>query len=1689
MARQLCIQFLLAAFLLLGLRHVHAAPASKVPKGVNVVLRSKWEGTPLLLEAGELLAEHDSPSFWHFLDAWTAQTPTPNLESNDSWCAEQILSQATQNFTQPQASLFHLSLSLRLASPKLVVYRQLASESLERLGLASLATTAKSKDDERWKVTRNPASPGGAMCCWVEAPGKSVLRTARELEEELAEESGATAEEVPRYAFDHVHPASKRGARLFVLYGALGTPCFAEMHRVLSEAVQSGKGVAYIYRPVLPSGCESAASPCARIGTQKPVDLAGFGAELALKNMEYKAADDSEVKKDGSVTSDGPAAEDLTQEVNGFIFSKLVERRPDKEAELLTFRDVLLSSGAADDSDKISVWELKEIGLQAVQRIVQAREPLRLMQDINQNFPNVASSLSRTPLNASVRAEIEANQKMVAPGRTLLAINRALVPDVDSLDLFSLIDRVSADVTLGAALARLGLPADVSGELLALPEPPDDVGGVRVDFQGDGVHWLNDIESDSQYRMWRSSLQELLMPTYPGQLRQIRRNLFSAVFVLDPASTAALKIFPTVMLFYQRSIPVRFGVMLVSPTHLAGIEREEEGQAVAAPAKLAEDLSELVTQVFLYLEEELGREHGFRFLAELARAWGGDADEFDDFTDDVSNDSPLTLAHVEAAYAALVRQTRGSVKRKNLGDFLAGIHGETYREGSLAGTEFAHKKGLAAAAPVMLMNGKVHPAGDVQATLVQAIQEETQYIQQEYYYGRLKERMNILEYVLHSGSQPRYSPLILKRNAQPSDASERYVSLAGSVADQTRFISYLHHPGTADDVKPVTHWVVANLGGKRGLGVLKQAVGHVAGADSAQARLAVLLNGEGEPGALERVVLAALQVPSRRQKIVPFLQRLLSSGALVESLRSATGPVSTETTDFVLRLAAEAGLREADLRSSLTEPASLSQMLEDHRRFCEDVLGLPRGTSAVVTNGRVTALPDSAPALHADDFSLLESLELRARAEKVLLIIEDAEFSDVEPDDLTSDFLSDVILGVTSALAARKRAAGGTANFGLLKTRHSAIVLEGDPSSSISIEAVVDPLSPSAQKLTSLLVLLHEWLNPSIRIILNPVSGLSDIPLKNFYRYAAPSRLDAPSPAPPAVSFSHLPPSRTLTFNLDVPEPWLVEAVQAPYDLDNLRLEQLGESRSMHAVYELEALMLTGHCFDSKTREPPRGLQLALGSGQKLGEGEKSPFMVDTIVMANLGYFQLKAAPGVWNLSLVPGRSTELYALGGGRAGGIRRGGEHGGGGERFQGKVVAHGGDKARREREGEAVGGGRGGWQGGGFETGGCVGSRGGVQVGDGAGAGQEVAAIEGRGACIKKGRPCAVKRDSSSGEELASTVVAPAASNETIHVFAVASGHLYERLMKIMVLSVIKQTQRPVKFWFIKNYLSPRFKDFIPHMAREYGFEYALVTYKWPSWLHKQTEKQRIIWAYKILFLDVLFPLDLKKVIFVDADQVVRTDMAELYDMDLKGAPLAYTPFCDNNKDMDGFRFWKQGFWKDHLQGKPYHISALYVVDLARFRRMAAGDHLRVFYESLSKDPNSLANLDQDLPNYAQHMVPIYSLPREWLWCESWCGNATKAQAKTIDLCNNPMTKEPKLEAARRIVAEWPALDEEQRRLTDRVEAGEFDDVAGSEDPPTTARDKKLDSGSVEEIQSDNLEEKGNQRQEDTETAAEL
>lgn len=88
----------------------------------------------------------------------------------------------------------------------------------------------------------------------------------------------------------------------------------------------------------------------------------------------------------------------------------------------------------------------------------------------------------------------------------------------------------------------------------------------------------------------------------------------------------------------------------------------------------------------------------------------------------------------------------------------------------------------------------------------------------------------------------------------------------------------------------------------------------------------------------------------------------------------------------------------------------------------------------------------------------------------------------------------------------------------------------------------------------------------------------------------------------------------------------------------NVRRIEKYKNKAYFSVYELEYLLVEGHCFEANTGSPPRGLQITLGT-------EKQPVVVDTIVMANLGYFQLKANPGAWLLRLRQGRSADIYDI------------------------------------------------------------------------------------------------------------------------------------------------------------------------------------------------------------------------------------------------------------------------------------------------------------------------------------------------------------------------------------------------------------------------------------------------------------
>ena len=55
-----------------------------------------------------------------------------------------------------------------------------------------------------------------------------------------------------------------------------------------------GTPLVYALRAMLTQGC-SELSTCSLLGTQDTLHLAGYGVEMAIKNMEYSALDDSQV--------------------------------------------------------------------------------------------------------------------------------------------------------------------------------------------------------------------------------------------------------------------------------------------------------------------------------------------------------------------------------------------------------------------------------------------------------------------------------------------------------------------------------------------------------------------------------------------------------------------------------------------------------------------------------------------------------------------------------------------------------------------------------------------------------------------------------------------------------------------------------------------------------------------------------------------------------------------------------------------------------------------------------------------------------------------------------------------------------------------------------------------------------------------------------------------------------------------------------------------------------------------------------------------------------------------------------------------------------------------------------------------------------------------------------------------------
>ncbi|CAG8465787.1 2505_t:CDS:10 [Scutellospora calospora] len=1173
-----------------------------------------------------------------------------------------------------------------------------------------------------------------------------------------------------------------------ILYADLLSQNFSTFHKFLSDLAKNGV-ISYVlrYRPPK-ENCDA-------------LYLSGYGVELALKNTDYIVIDDRKVETGDANESD----ESVNQE-------PALQEKP--------------SIDHLFDQQISEIRPLKYGEIKATQFVLEAQNPLLALSQLSQDFPKYSVPISQITLNSSFEAEILFNQRYnTGLERNSIWIN-GLNIDTSSVNPFSLLKTLHRERQIILSLKSLGLSLQQSLELLASPIIVESKSSQEL-FRGvfdvrdksekeHVVVWLNDLEKDERYAHWPSRIIELLRPVYPGQMRYIRRNLFSVLFVLDLSSVGSLKIITEyVNMIIAREIPIRFGVVPM----------------------FSDDQSN--SRIFYYLVDQYSTSFAMNFLTQIYSEIHKSPKDFDEIIKktykNIVDENKLDDKKDHSTFEDIIKSDESPVSEqmKGAAEFIRRFQISPKSNG------------------VFFVNGKYFDMDEnYQRNMIQMISEYTGFLQQKVYVGEIKEGTNIYDYFMSMPNVPaRRNSYIFVSDTQPL----RVVNLVSDKEGNSVPINnlrYTHSENQTGEEIFVTILVVSDFNKEYG-------------------------------------VMQGLEALNFLSVFREFLDKISIDKKHVEGGSDKNQIPIGET----INSAISAGWQMIDNLKA-------DKYWKDMKPFIKNLLKLKNGETAFIIVGPIN--PEDLFTI--DDFELLTDTEF---IERISPVIEAAT------SVVSVSGVSDVPVGLFDNEDNKRNLLYQT-----IKSDYGRIKIGQEETATYHIAAVVDPLSQTAQKLSTILMTLSQIEGVYTDVYLYPQLNLKELPIKRFYRYVLEPRLTfnitTGSLIPPTAHFAHLPEDPLLTLGMDVIQSWLVAPKASIHDLDNIRLANL-DSRSrvkgVDALFELKNILVEGHAFDITSSAPPSGLQLLLGTSNY-------PEMVDTIVMANFGYLQLKANPGVWTLTLREGRSKEIYDI-----------------------LSVGSEGWFSRTVNE-----------------------------------TGNEIVLNSFEGLIIY---PRLVRKPGKENEDIykddasdsiwdyfrfTSKQDIPKQNKADINIFSVASGHLYERFLSVMILS-----------------------DFIPHMAREYGFEYELVTYKWPHWLRGQTEKQRTIWGYKILFLDVLFPLSLDKVIFVDADQIVRTDLKELVDMDLDGAPYGYTPFCDNRPEMDGFRFWKSGYWSDHLKGKPYHISALYVVDLQRFRHMAAGDKIRGQYQYLSADPNSLSNLDQDLPNNIQQIVPIFSLPQEWLWAK--------------------------------------------------------------------------------------------------------
>ncbi|KAI0754012.1 glycosyltransferase family 24 protein [Daedaleopsis nitida] len=1289
------------------------------------------------------------------------------------------------------------------------------------------------------------------------------------------------------------------------------------------------------------------------------------------------------------------AVDDRLQSSSGTDEEHTSEGQADEPDPIVTLLQQYPVDETVDVTLPLTEEELLQIDMQAAQLIYDSDDKLSTLKHLAQNFPRYAGALARrVAVDPLLLEELAANQPRARGGVNMAWLNGVALDERD-MTPFGVLRLLRRERSIMLSLMSLGLSSEQAIELLThvkIAKAQSESGPLDALFDA------SDRPEGGNVIGWLNDFEkDDRYARWGGSLKILLRPMY-------PGQFPAVK-FNMLNVVLAVDLSQLSSIDFIATTVQAIISRSMPFRWGVAPLVETEDGARMA-RLYYYVLENFGSAEALAFLHKLSQR---------DLPLEALSPS-VDFSLVRAAFDALLarREDLAETVERDLDKILEGTEGDLEKQKAYANRLRADL----ASAPQghVFFNGKHFDLDDDFLRYLQVESaEHIQHLQYKVYSGELtdEDAAQVATYFYDLPTTAKRRNMYI----HPSNkaGSLRIYSLPELIEGNglSSAPGAFMYPPESEEV-PLTTYVVADFDSEESKQLVKEALASMT--PGSLARVSFIHN----PTTISRFAKSdKFASPSR------FLAELITRGRL-----------SLSTPERLLKELnlADAAFAGSDAQETLRYDQLTTNEIftgEEYLKYltaCRLIvrqLELKPGDQGLVVNGRAVG-PIKPGEFLAEDFAALATYENRKR----VLPVHEALLDVYEPLKGASKEVSAEITSIASSIVSSIQLPDPSQaglfnapqrprirNYQTLSGTYTGFSVGDNTTALYHFGVLVDPLTEAAQKWASLFEWVSDMPGVHIEFHVNP-TRYNELPLKRFYRYNLLPRLafdEQGNEINVKTRFADLPAEPIYTLAMDTPQSWLIRPREAIYDLDNIQLNMLAPAdrvQGLKAVFDLDYLVVEGHARESETNAAPRGLQMQLVTSDSMP-------IADTLVMANLGYLQFRTKPGVYKLEIRPGRGRDIFHM-------------ESVGNEGWNSPTVDEAGDEVTvTSFEGVTL-----------YPR---LARLPGMESVD-------VLQAEGEDVSQDAGLVGNLINKLFGSKEKEEKAIVPVDDGQAeINIFTVASGHLYERFASIMILSVLRHTKSSVKFWFIENFLSPSFLEFIPHFAAEYGFQYELITYKWPSWLRAQKEKQRIIWAYKILFLDVLFPMDLKKVIFVDADQIVRADLVELVELDLQGAPYGYTPMGDDNPDTEGFRFWKTGYWKDFLRGQPYHISALYVVDLVRFRELAAGDMLRGHYQQLSADPNSLANLDQDLPNNLQREVPIFSLPEDWLWCETWCNKDRLDRAKTIDLCQNPLTKEPKLDRARQI-PEWEVYDGEIAAFARKLQAKSSsadEGVEGAED----------------------------------------